>query len=271
MQDTGLTGHVFVITGSARGIGAATARTAAGYGARVMISDVSDDAGQAVVRQIAHDGGEAAYCHCDVSDWEQLENLMRVTAETFGGIDVLHNNAGIHETQFATGLRLEDMDLETFDRVLAVNLRGSFAASKAAVPYLKQSENPSIILAGSTASWVGYPMTMAYGPSKAAIALLTKNLAIDLAPYGIRANCYCPATVNTGMVSTFLDAAEDPESLEGFMVASHLVHRMGEPTDIAEMVCFLASRKASFVNGAVILIDGGSLAWRGTVDALGME
>ena len=270
MHDAGLTDHVFVITGSGQGIGAATARTAAGYGAKVMVSDIADDAGRAVVGQIVDDGGQADYCHCDVSDWDQLQNLMRVTAETFGGIDVLHNNAGIHETQFTTGLSLEDMDLDTFDRVLNVNLRGAFAASKAALPYLKHSDNPSIINAGSTASWVGYPMTMAYGPSKAAIALLTKNLAVDLAPYGIRANCYCPATVNTGMVSTFLEAAENRESLEGFMVASHLVHRMGEPTDVAEMVCFLASRKASFVNGSVILIDGGSLAWRGTVDALGM-
>ncbi len=271
MYDEGLTDHVFVITGSGQGIGAATATTAAGYGAKVMVSDIDDDAGRAVAQQINDDGGQAAYCHCDVSAWDQVQNLMQTAAETFGGIDVLHNNAGIHETQFATGLSLEDMELDTFDRVLAVNLRGCFAASKAALPYLKKSENPSIILAGSTAAWVGYPMAMAYGPSKAAIALLTKNLAVDLAPYGIRANCYCPATVNTGMVSAFVEAAENPEALEGFMVASHLVHRMGKPTDIAEMVCFLASRKASFVNGAVILIDGGSLAWRGTVDALGMD
>ena len=271
MYEAGLRDYIFVVTGSGQGIGAATARVAAGYGAKVMVSDVVDDAGHEVVKQISDDGGQAAYCHCDVSEWGEVENLMRVTAETFGGIDVLHNNAGIHETQFADGLSLEDMDLETFDRVLAVNLRGAFASAKAAVPYLKQSRHGSIISAGSVAGLVGYPMTMAYGTSKAAIVHLTKTLAVDLAPYGIRANCYCPGTVNTGMIQPFLDAAEDPALLEGFMVSSHLVHRMGDPTDVAELVCFLASDKASFINGIVVTIDGGSLAWRGTVDALGME
>ena len=128
--------------------------------------------------------------------------LMAFAAETFGGIDVVHNNAGIHETMVGGDFTFETMAVETFDRVLAVNLRGAFLCAQRAMPYLKEStRNPSVINAGSTASFAGYPFGVAYGTSKGGIALLTKNLAVAMAPYGVRANCYCPASVDTPMVS----------------------------------------------------------------------
>jgi len=266
-----LDGYVFVITGAAQGIGATTARTASQYGATVMLSDVLDEPGLALAEEINDNGGQAAYCHCDISNEDEVINLMAVTAKEFGGIDVLHNNAGIHETQLTKSLDLETLDIQVFDQVLGVNLRGTFLASKAAVPYLKLSNNASIISAGSIAGIIGYPMTLAYGTSKAGIILLTKAMAVDLAPHRIRSNCYCPGTIDTAMVSSFLEVADDPVALEGFMMASHLVHRMGDPIDVAELVCFLASKQSSFINGQAINIDGGSLSWRGTVDALGIE
>lgn len=266
-----------VITGSARGIGAATATMAASRGANVVVSDVIDEAGEETVAKIVDRGGKAAYVHCDVSSESDVLALMETAVSKFGGIDVLHNNAGIHETMISNDFTFESMSVATFDRVMTINVRGAFICTKAALPYLKMStRSPSVINAGSTASYVGYPFGLAYGTSKGAIALFTKNLAVALAPYGIRANCYCPASVDTDMVkdvSATLAAAAPSggESESGASpIDTHLVHRIGEPDDVAELVCFLASSQSSFVNGVTWLIDGGVLAWRDTVASLGM-
>jgi len=271
-----LDGMTFVITGAARGIGAATARLAASRGAAVVVSDVLTDAGEATAASIRADGGRSVFVAADVSDPVGVDRLMSAAAEQFGGIDVVHNNAGIHEAMISTDFSFESMAIETFDRVLAVNLRGAFLCSQRALPYLRQSRRgPSIINAGSTASFAGYPFGLAYGTSKGGIALLTKNLAVALAPYGIRANCYCPASVDTPMVSgvtaAIVGGVEDPPAPNAAQLAAHLVRRIGEPVDVAELVCFLASPRAAFVNGVTWLIDGGVLAWRDTVDALGIE
>lgn len=168
----------------------------------------------------------------------------------------------------------EDMSFETFDRVMAVNLRAPFVCAKAATPYLKKStRSPSIITAGSTGALVGYPSGLAYGTSKGGVAQLTKNLAVALAPLGIRANCYCPASVDTEMprqVGAATTAGGGDSSRANSSATTHLVGRVGEVRDISELVCYLASEEAAFVNGVVWAIDGGSLAWRGTIDQLGM-
>jgi len=198
------------------------------------------------------------YQRCDVTDAEQVQELMRVASEAFGGIDVLHNNAGIHDTMLGVPLSVEEMPLDAWDRVVAVNLRGSWLCAKFAVRYLKESRRgPSIINAGSTASWIGGPSSLAYGASKGGIAILTKSLAVDLARYGIRVNCYCPSATETRMLGEFVERVRvQPQT--------QLVDRIGQPDDIAHLVCFLASEEAAYVNGAVWLIDGGSLSWRGT-------
>lgn len=266
----GVEGLTFVITGAGRGIGAGTARLAASKGAKVMVSDIDADTGQAVVKEIESDGGRAAFQACDVTDQQQVSELMAATAKAFGGIDVLHNNAGTHETMVSADVTLETMTQETFRKIIDLNLVAPWICAKEALPYLKESSNASIVNAGSTGSWVGYPAGLAYGASKGGIALLTKNLAVALAPHGIRANCYCPAAVETKMVDDYMAAAPDPDALMKSLTSSHLVNRLGKPEDVAELVCFLASDQASFINGVVWLIDGGSLAWRGTVDVLGM-
>lgn len=276
-----LAAMTFVITGSARGIGAATASMAASRGANVVVSDVNDEAGEATAQAIVDAGGSARYVHCDVSSEPDVAGLMEAAVEAYGAIDVLHNNAGIHEAMVSRDFTFDAMSIDTFDRVMAVNVRGAFLCVKAALPYLKEStRSPSVINAGSTASWVGYPAGLAYGTSKGAVALFTKNLAVALAPYGIRANCYCPASVDTDMVkdvsASIAGAPSDgPDAGGGAVpgggaVSTHLVHRIGEPEDVAELVCFLASRRSSFVNGVTWLIDGGVLAWRDTVDSIGM-
>lgn len=261
----------FVITGGAVGIGAGTARLAAKSGARVVIADLNVDEGEALAADINREGGQAVFCRCDVTDEEDVKALMAAADAAFGGIDVLHNNAGIHESLISRDLTLETMSRETFERVINVNLTGAWLSAKYALPYLRKSENPSIINAGSTSSLTGYPQCQAYGASKGAIMQLTKMLAVDLAPDGIRVNCYCPGSIHTQIVDKFLEAAPDPQAMLSTMTMTHLVPRMGQPIDVAQLVCFLASPESNFVNGVVWNLDGGSLAWRGTLDILGME
>jgi NAD(P)-dependent dehydrogenase (short-subunit alcohol dehydrogenase family) len=268
----GVEGLRFVITGSGTGIGAATARVAASKGARVMVTDLNDDNGNAVVDEIRAAGGDAAYRHCDVTDPEQVEALMVAAAEAFGGIDVLHNNAGIHETALVAPDKatLADMPIDVFRKVVEVNAVAPWVCSKFALPYLKDSANASIINAASTGSQSAYPNNSAYGTSKGGIRLQTQNLAVDLAPFGIRVNCYGPTAIATDMVTNYIKQSPDPAAFEKSLIGTSLIPRLGRPEEVAELVCFLASPESGFINGTYILIDGGSLAWRGTVDALGM-
>ncbi len=260
-----------VITGGAVGIGAGTARLAASKGAKVVISDLNDEAGSELAQEIVAAGGDAIYQHADVTKDEDVLALMEAAANAYGGIDVLHNNAGIHESMFGGDLSLEGMSRDTFEKVMSVNVTGVWLCAKHALPYLRRSEQASIINAGSTSSLSGYPQCQAYGASKGAVMQLTKMLAVDLAADGIRVNCYCPGSIHTQIVDNFLAAAPDPEAMLNTMTMTHLIPRMGQPVDVAELVCFLASPESKFVNGAVWTIDGGSLAWRGTLDVLGME
>lgn len=261
----------FVITGAARGIGAATARTAAARGASVMVADFDDEAGQQTVEEIRAAGGQAFYHHCDVSDPGQIQALMDASAQALSGIDVLYNNAGISENAVSDDISLSTMSVETFDRVYAINLRAPWLAAKYALPFLQRSERASIINCGSTRSFLGYPNNAAYGSTKGGIALLTKNLAVDMAPFGIRVNCCCPGGTRTTSMSRLIDNAADREALELELRSRVLAGRVGEAQEIAELVCFLASDEASFVNGVVWLVDGGALAWRDTIDTLGMS
>ena len=156
----------FVITGGAAGIGAGTARLAASRGAKVVVSDMNDEAGETLVAEIKAAGGEAVYQHCDVTDEAQVQALMSAAAEAFGGIDILHNNAGIHESMITENLSLEHMSRASFEQVMGVNVTGVWLCAKYALPYLRESSNASIINAGSTSSLSGYPQCQAYGRAK---------------------------------------------------------------------------------------------------------
>ena len=268
----GVEGLRFVITGAGQGIGAATARLAARKGAKVMVADINDAKGQSVAGSIREAGGIASYAHCDVTSAEQVKALMEETSRTFGGIDVLHNNAGIHETALVPPdkANLADMPIEAFRKVIEINAIAPWVCAKYALPYLKESSNASIINAASTGSQSAYPNNSAYGSSKGAIRLQTQNLAVDLAKYRIRVNCYGPTAIATDMVTDYVKQSADPVAFEKALVSTSLIPRLGRPEEVAELVCFLASPESAFINGTFILIDGGSLAWRGTVDVLGM-
>lgn len=172
-------GLKFVITGGASGMGAATAKLAAGYGASVVIADLNEEKSRAVVDQIRSKGGQAWYKQCDITIDDNLSDLMEFAADSMGGIDVLHNNAGVVDAMFGTAekLALENYSREIWDKVIAVNLTAPLFASKAALPFLRKSSNPSVIIAASVSSYFGNPQIIACGSSKGGVALLTKNLA----------------------------------------------------------------------------------------------
>lgn len=259
-----LEGKVCVVTGSGSGIGRATAIEMAREGGKIVVSDVSDDAGAETVTAITGAGGEAVYTHADVTSGGDVTALMQSAVDSFGRLDVLHNNAGVHETDFTTETAVDTLPEEVWDRVFAINLKAVWTCTRAAVPHMRAAGGGAIVNAGSTASYLGYPMSPAYTSTKAAILGLTRCMAIDFAKDAIRVNCYCPAAVDTPMVSKYWEAADEPEVIKSMLVGSHLVKRLGRPEEVAKLVCFLASDDASFITGAAYMIDGGSLAWRGS-------
>ena len=254
---------VCVVTGSGSGIGRATAIEMAREGGKVVVSDLNDDQGAETVAAITGAGGEAVYAHADVTAGADVTALMQAAVDAFGRLDVLHNNAGVHETDFTTETAVDTLPEEVWDTVFAVNLRAVWTCTRAAVPHMRAGGGGAIVNAGSTASYLGYPMSAAYTSTKAAILGLTRCMAVDFAKDSIRVNCYCPAAVDTPMVSKYWEAADDPEVIKSMLVGSHLVKRLGRPEEVAKLVCYLASDDAAFITGALIVIDGGVTAWRG--------
>lgn len=255
---------VCIVTGGASGIGRSVAVKLAADGARaVVVADIDEEHAQETVSLITAAGAEASVKLTDVEDPEQIKTLMSYTAETYGSLDTLVNNVGVHEMYWTDQTTVDKLPLEVFDKVYRINMRSIFLATQAAVPYLRASTNdPSIVNAASTGSLVGYPGAAAYGSTKAAIVQFTRVAAVDLAPH-IRVNAYAPGTVETPMVERMLAGAGNREDLEKTMAVTHLIPRMGRPEDVANLVAFLASSDASWVTGVTYLIDGGSLAWRG--------
>ncbi len=263
----GLDGKVCLVTGSGRGIGRATAVEMARQGAAaVVVSDLDDGNGEETVALVAQNGeAEVGYRRCDVSDSDQVRALMDWIGERFGRLDVLHNNAAVVDTQLTDKTRIYELEEDVWEKIFAVNVRGSWLCIKYAVPLLRRSAAAAIVNCASVSSFLAFEGESCYCASKGAIPMLTRSAALDLAPDGIRCNCYCPATIDTPMVRNQFEAG-DEETMRRTLTATHLMPepRLGKPEEVARLVCFLASDDASFINGAAYLIDGGALAWRGS-------
>ena len=256
--------RVCIVTGAGSGMGRASALEMAREGGQVVVTDVNAKSGDDTVQLIKSEGGEALFVACDLRDGAQIKSLMETAAGHFGGIDVLHNNAAVHETDLTKQTSIEELSEEVWDLVCQVNLRAVWLTTKHAVPYLKQSRAGVIVNVASTGSFVGYPMAGVYCATKGGVLQLTKATAIDLAKFGIRCNCYCPGAIDTPMARKYIDAAQDKQAIMNTLTGAHLIPRLGKPEEIAKLACFLASDDSSFINGAAYVIDGGTLAWRGT-------
>jgi len=245
-----LSNKVALVTGGSRGIGRAVAGALARAGARVAVNYHRDEAAaSSLVQEIRAGGGEAMALAGDVSDPKEARQLVRDVAAAWGGLDVLVVNAGVWEEDSAGG-----GDLEVWDRSIAVNLRGGYLVTDAAVPHLEETRG-SIVLMSSTAGQRGEAAHSAYAATKGALISYAKSLAAELGPRGIRVNCVAPGWVETDLTR---GALADPERRRQIEEAIPL-GRVAQPDDIAGPVLFLVSDLARHVQGEVLNVNGGSV------------
>ena len=246
-----LEGKVALITGGARGQGAAEAMLFAREGAKVVIADVLDREGMAVAAEIAELGGEALYVHLDVSSETDWRQAVDAAVSSYGKLDVLVNNAAIWR-----GGNVADTSSEEWDQVLAINAKGVFLGTKLAIPQMRNAGGGSIVNISSTAGLVGSRTSTAYSASKGAVRLLTKSTAVQYGADGIRANSIHPGPIDTAMGDqVWPDAGSREETIE-----RTVLKRLGTPDDIANGALFLASDESSFMTGTELVIDGGLTA-----------
>ena len=241
-------GAVVLVTGGAQGIGRAIVQAFAQAGARLVVADIDEVAGQETVRdQATH--GRARYVRCDVGKPQEVEALMENIAALEGQLDVLVNNAGIMISQPP-----DELPVEAWDRVLNVNLRGPFLCVKYGLPLLLKGTNPSVINIASTRALMSEPHTEAYSASKAGLLGLTHALAISLGPR-IRVNAVVPGWIDVSAWKRSDLTLQEPLTEEDH--CQHPVGRVGRPQDIAAACLYLASEEASFITGQYLVADGG--------------
>jgi 3alpha(or 20beta)-hydroxysteroid dehydrogenase len=244
-----LDGKVAIITGAARGQGAAAARLFVAEGARVVIGDVLDDVGKELAASL---GDAAVYRHLDVSSEDDWANVVAEAVESLGGVDILVNNAGI--LRFAA---LPDMPLEDYLRVVNVNQVGTFLGMRAVSKPMMAAGKGAIVNISSVEGLAGMPYLTAYTSTKFAIRGMTKVAALELGPHGIRVNSVHPGMIETDMVKDAAGGHDVDLSPAAKRIA---LRRMGQSEDIAQVVLFLASDRSSYVTGAELAADGGATA-----------
>jgi len=245
---------VAVVTGAGSGIGAATARLLASEGASVTVADLDADRATTVSDAISADGGTARAQAVDVSDPDAVAAMVADTVTAFGGLDILHNNAAAID-QNAFDQDVVTGDLDVWERVLAVNLRGPMLGCRFAIPAMLERGGGAIVNTASAAAFYGSRTLAAYGTSKAAVVALTKYVATAYADRGIRCNAVAPGVVVDRATQDAVGTG--PGSRLGPYVAGHLLGRLGYPEEIAAAVAYLVSDDAAFVTGECLRIDGG--------------
>lgn len=252
-----LKGKVAAVTGGSLGIGAAAVTRMAEEGAAVAILDVLDKEGEALAQKLLEQGFEAGYWHCDVSDENQVKQVLDNVADSFGSLTVLVNNAGIAGSNKPT----HELTEEDWDSVQNVNVKGVFFCAKHAIPHMKKAGVGSIINLSSIYGLVSAPDLPPYHASKGAVRLMTKTDALLYATENIRANSVHPGFIWTPLVEKHLqNTSQDPDEARAATAALHPVGHMGEPDDIAWGVVYLASDESKFVTGSELVIDGGYTA-----------
>lgn len=249
-------GKVALVTGGASGLGAESCRRLAREGAKVVLTDLSAEAGQAVADEIAAAGGTALFLSQDVTDQARWGEVVETVMDRFGDLDVLVNSAGV-----ASGLQpLLEATYEGWRRILDINLDGTFLGVRAVAPAMVAAGKGSIVNLSSILGKVGQPGAAAYCASKGGVLMLTKAAALELAPLGVRVNSVHPGYIETPMVVNALRQSENENELRDLIVSRHALGRLGVPREIADAVLFLASDESSFMTGAELVVDGGYTA-----------
>jgi len=245
---------VAVVTGGASGIGLACCREFAQRHAAVAVVDIDEKVGRAATQELRTHGGRVEFYSFDVSNRAQVEAGVANIAKEFGGIDVLVSNAGIQHYATATTCSEED-----WDKVLNINLKGSFLMSKYVIPVMIKRGGGSIVITGSVQSVAAQSKSVAYVVSKHGLVGLTRCLALDYARQNIRANCVMPGAIDTPMLQMSASLSDDPQGALAACARLHLRGKLGKPEEVARVIVFLASDLASFITGAAIPVEGGLL------------
>lgn len=247
-----LTNKIAVITGAGSGIGRASSLKLAGEGATVVLVDFNKETGEETLKLVKEQGGEGIFVQADVSKDEEVQNYVNKTVETYGRIDVFFNNAGIIQ-KFAPFTSVEESE---FDRIMAINVKGVFLGMKYVLKVMEEQGSGSIINTASTAGVRPEHSVAVYSASKHAVIGFTKGAALEYANKGIRINALCPGGVQTALTASVATQFEKggyvPEEISNMRMG-----RYADPKELAEMVSFLASDRASYMTGSVVLVDGG--------------
>jgi NAD(P)-dependent dehydrogenase (short-subunit alcohol dehydrogenase family) len=249
-----LEGKVAVITGAASGMGRVASLLFAAEGAAVVVADVADAAGEATAREIGDEGGRAVYVHTDVSSAADCEAMANLALERFGGLHVLYNNAGVFPANDGS---VTDTDEDTWDLVMRINLKGVYLGCRYGIPAMLESGGGSIVNVASFVALMGAATPqIAYTASKGGVLAMTREIAVEFARRGIRANALCPGPIETPLLA---DLLADPARRERRLVHVPL-GRFGRAEEIADAALFLASDESSFITGSTFVVDGGITA-----------
>lgn len=247
-----LQGKVALVTGAASGIGRAVAELFAAEGAQLLLTDIDAEAGEKTRKLLQDMGAEARFVRADVSVFDECQALVQQAVAAFGRLDVACNNAGVSGEQNLTA----DYSPEGWQTVLGVNLSGVFYGMKSQIPAMLRGGGGSIVNVASILGHVGFATASAYVAAKHGVVGLTRNAAIEYAAQGVRANAVAPGFIRTPMIADLDSKAETHDML----VSLHPMGRLGDASEVAQVVLFLASSRASFVTGACYAVDGGYLA-----------